>query len=102
MSVSYAMLELRQQLSSGCTERGTVMLKVLKMVLTIPSLYAGIYEKRLAEVGDIINAKRKEIKKERKHEIEEFVEIKESKDKEIESLLDRIRTLEFDKQELQG
>lgn len=29
-------------------ERGAVLLKVLKLILTIPSLYAALYERRLS------------------------------------------------------
>ena len=76
MCLSYAMLELRQQISGYCTERGAVLLKVLKLILAIPGLYASLYERRLSEVEEVIEVKRKQIVKERKRDIKEYVEIK--------------------------
>ena len=44
MIVSYTMLELRQQISSYCNERGSVILKILKIILTIPNLFCELHE----------------------------------------------------------
>lgn len=57
------MLELRQQISGYCAERGALLLKVLKLILTIPSQYAALYERRLSEVEEVIEVKRKQIAK---------------------------------------
>ncbi len=75
-----------------------MVLKVLKLLLTIPNLYGQLYGERLEEIEAVIKTKRREFTKERKIEIKEHVAAKKTQEREIKALKDQIRGLNRENQ----
>lgn len=73
MIVSYTMLELRQQISSYCNERGSVILKILKIILTIPNLFCELHEDQIFKSKEVIKEKANNLKWEKDHELEKLI-----------------------------